>query len=351
MTDFGSDSLTLASFVVSVYVLGFAAGPLLLAPLSEIYGRVPIYHIGNVGFVAFNVGCALAPSLNALIVFRFFSGTFGSAPLTNGGGTIADMVEQSKRGAAMAAFTVGPLLGPIIGPVAGGFLADAEGWRWTFWLLAITGGAIALAMLLFMRETFAPVLLARKAARRRKETGNALLRSRLDIGLSPEDYFKRGIVRPLKIFVRSPVVAVMAFYMAVVYAYLYLLFTTFTDVFENTYGFSTSTVGLSYLGLGVGSFLGLVIFSATSDKYVKRKAAVAEKAGGDGKGGAGMIPEHRLLHLPVGAILLPIGLFIYGWTAEYRIHWIVPIIGTAIIGVGNLMVFMGLQLYLVDAFT
>ena len=106
MAEFKSDSLELASFVVSVYVLGYAAGPLLLAPLSEIYGRVPLYHVGNLGFVAFTIGCALAPSLPSLIVFRFLCGTFGSAPLTNGGGTIADMIEQSKRGGAMSAFTI-----------------------------------------------------------------------------------------------------------------------------------------------------------------------------------------------------------------------------------------------------
>lgn len=190
--------------------------------------------------------------------------------------------------------------------------------------------------------------LERKTARLRKETGNELLHSRLDVGLSPGDYFRRGIVRPIKMFVYSPIVPIMAFYMSIVYAYLYLLFTTFTDVFERTYGFTTSTVGLSYLGLGVGSFVGLIIFSLTSDRYVRSKAAADEKAGIKA---AGMKPEHRLLHLPLGAILLPVGLFIYGWTAEYKIHWIVPIIGTGIVGIGNLMVFMGVQLYLVDAFT
>ena len=349
MAEFGSDSLELASFIVSVYVLGYAAGPLLLAPLSEIYGRVPIYHAGNLGFVAFTIGCALAPSLPALIVFRFLCGTFGSAPLTNGGGTIADMVEQTKRGGAMSAFTIGPLLGPIIGPIAGGFLAGAKGWRWTFWLLVIVGGTLGVSMLFLMQESFAPVILERKAARLRKETGNELLRSKLDVGLSAGDYFKRGIVRPIKMFVRSPIVAILAFYMAVIYSYLYLLFTTFTDVFQRTYGFSTSIVGLSYLGLGVGSFAGLMLFSTTTDRYVRRKAAEAEAA--TGRKATGMKPEHRLPLLPLGAVLLPVGLFLYGWTAEYRVHLIVPIIGTAIVGVGNLIFFMAIQLYLVDAFT
>jgi MFS family permease len=97
--------------VVSVYVLGFAVGPLAFAPLSELYGRIPVYHACNVCFVAFTIACALATNLNMLIAFRFLAGVFGSAPLTNGGGSIADLVEQAKRGKAMSGFAMGPIVG------------------------------------------------------------------------------------------------------------------------------------------------------------------------------------------------------------------------------------------------
>ncbi|KAL1876179.1 hypothetical protein VTK73DRAFT_9617 [Phialemonium thermophilum] len=342
MREFHSSSPELAAFVVSVYVLGFAAGPMLIAPLSELYGRNVVYHSCNVGFIAFLVGSALAPSLDALIVFRFFSGIFGSCPLTNGGGSIADMIVQEKRGAAMAAFSVGPLLGPIIGPVAGGFLADAKGWRWVFWLMVILASTLALVFFLFARETFAPVLLQRKVARLRKETGNDLLRSKLDIGLSPADYFKRGIVRPFKMLAQSPLCCVYAFYVAIAYGYLYLMFTSITEVFMESYGFSESTVGLVFLGLGIGSMAGLVFFSITSDRTLKK---MAKKKDGV------MKPEYRLIPLPFGAILLPAGFFIYGWTAENHVHWIVPIIGHVIIGMGNILVFMSINMALVDTFS
>lgn len=186
---------------------------MLFAPLSEIYGRVILYHIANLGFVAFQVGCALAPTLNALIVFRFFAGVFGSVSITNGGGTIADMIVQERRGGAMAVFSIGPLLGPIIGPVAGGFLSDAKGWRWAFWLLVIVGGFLGILMIFTLKESYAPVILKRKAAKLRKETGNELLRSKLDAGLSPKDYFKRGIIRPFKMLFLSPIVAITSLYM------------------------------------------------------------------------------------------------------------------------------------------
>ena len=105
MEEFRSRSTELAAFVVSVYVLGFASGPLVMAPMSEIYGRAIVYHVCNFGYIAFVIGCALAPSLNALIVFRFLSGIFGSCPLTNGGGSIADMFTQENRAVAMVSIS------------------------------------------------------------------------------------------------------------------------------------------------------------------------------------------------------------------------------------------------------
>ncbi|KAI1314110.1 cycloheximide resistance protein [Xylaria venustula] len=352
LEEFNSTSPQIATFVVSVYLIGFAAGPVLLAPLSEIYGRVPVYHVCNVGFVAFSVACALAPTLNALIGFRFLAGLFGVAPVTNGGGTIADMVAQKHRGTVLSLYSIGPLLGPIIGPIAGGFLSYAKGWRWNFWLLAIISGFITIVMLVVMKESFGPVILNRKTERLRKETGNELLRSKLDIGLSPSDFFKRSAIRPVKMFIKSPVVCIMALYTALTYGYLYLQFTTMTEVFQGQYGFSTQLVGLSFLGLGVGSLLGVIIYSATSDKYISKKAAEADKLAEEtGTEKQGMKPEYRLPLLPVGAICIPIGLFIYGWPAQYKVHWIVPIIGTGFTGIGNILIFFSIQTYLVDAFT
>ncbi|KAI1419092.1 cycloheximide resistance protein [Xylaria sp. FL1777] len=352
LAEFHSTSPELATFVVSVYLLGFAAGPFLIAPLSEIYGRIPVYHICNIGFIAFSVACALAPNLNSLIAFRFIAGVFGVAPLTNGGGTIADMIPQKHRGTVLSVYSIGPLLGPVVGPIAGGFLSDAKGWRWNFWVLAIVTGFITFVMFFVMRESYAPVILKRKADKLRKETGNPLLRSKLDVGLSPGDFFKRSAVRPIKMFLFSPVISIMALYTLLTYGYLYLQFTTMTEVFQGQYGFSTEIVGLSFLGLGIGSLIGVFIYSSTSDKYIARKAAeadrIAEETGAEKQG---MKPEYRLPLLPVGSICIPIGLFIYGFTAQAKVHWIVPIIGTGFTGIGNILIFFSMQTYIVDAFT
>lgn len=112
LREFGSSSATLGSFVVSIYILGYALGPLLVAPMSEIYGRLPVYHVCNLMFVIWTLACAFAPDLGALLVFRFFQGAVGVCALTIGSGTISDLIPTEKRGKFMAFYSIGPLLGP-----------------------------------------------------------------------------------------------------------------------------------------------------------------------------------------------------------------------------------------------
>jgi len=137
MRDFHSDSETLASFVVSVYVLGYAFGPLVIAPMSELYGRLPVYHVNTFLFLVFNIACARSTSLSMLTVFRFFAGVAGSCPLTVGSGSIADTFKQEERGKVMSIWTFPILFGPSLGPVVGSYLSQAAGWQWDFYLLSI----------------------------------------------------------------------------------------------------------------------------------------------------------------------------------------------------------------------
>lgn len=339
MKEFRNTNETIGSLIVSIYILGYCIGPLIIAPLSELYGRLIIYHCNNAIFIIFTIACAVAPNIGSLCFFRFIAGCAGSCPLTIGGGSIADMFIQEKRGGAMAIFALGPLLGPVIGPVAGGYLAEAEGWRWVFWVITIAGGLLAISALILMRETHEPTLLARRAARLRKETDNPRLRSKLTSTKDRKTVFWMAIARPTKMLLFSPIVGFLSIYMAVVYGYLYLLFTTLTLVFEVQYGFSSGNVGLTFLGIGIGAMLGLVIFGLVSDRIVKRMSAKGE-----------MKPEYRLPPLIPGSFLIPIGLFWYGWSAEKHTHWIVPILGTMFVGLGLLATFMPINTYLVDAY-
>lgn len=245
----------------------------------------------------------------------------------------------------IAIFALGPVLGPVIGPVAGGYLVSGHGWRWVFWVLAIIGGFFTVMSLLFLRETYPTILLKRKTARLVKETGNTDLRSRDDAGESVQQLFVRSIVRPTKILIYSPIALVTSLYIGLVYGYQYLMFSTFTFVFEEQYGFPTQSAGLSFLGMGIGSLLGLFVIGIASDRIVKAKSQPSP-----GAPSGTMQPEYRLPPLIVGAFLIPAGLFMYGWSAQYGTHWIVPIVGTGFVGAGNVSVFMSIISYTVDAF-
>ncbi|KAH6672043.1 multidrug resistance protein [Halenospora varia] len=339
--EFHSNSTVLASLVVSVYVLGYAIGPLAVAPLSEMYGRVPLYNASNILFVIFTIACAVSSNLNMLIAFRFFAGAVGSTVITIGGGSFGDMFAPEERGSAIAIWSLGPLLGPVIGPVAGGFLVAAAGWRWVFWLITIVAGVLSIAMFLFLNETYPVILLEKKAARLRKETGNTNLRSALTMDIPPAELFKRTIFRPIRMLL-SPIVFLLSTYMAFVYGLLYLLFTTISGVFIGTYGFSQGISGLAFLGLGIGMMVGLVSFGLVSDKLMKKMTA---------KNGGKMKPEYRFPPMIPASFLIPIGLFLYGWTAKFGVQWVVPIIGTGFVGAGLIGAFMPISTYLIDAFT
>ncbi|KAF6806648.1 transporter C1529.01-like protein 3 [Colletotrichum sojae] len=342
MMEFHETSSMTATFVVSVYVLGFAFGPLIVAPLSEVYGRAPLYIYGNVLFTLFTVGTALAQNMPMLMAFRFLMGLAGSVPITIGSGSIADIMPVEQRGRAMSAWALGPLLGPCIGPVAGGYLIQAAGWRWVYWLVTILAGIFIPLSFFMLKETFGPVILERKTNKLRKETGNTSLRSALETEANIADKFKHATIRPLKLLFATPIVTLMALYVAITYGILYLLITTFSFVFKDHYGFDEGDVGLTFLPAGIGMMIGVVMFGALTDLIVKRNKAQ----------GNPHRPEIRLkpiLALPCG-IVLPVGLFLYGWTTEKGVHWIVPMLGVVIFSIGLMGVMTSVQNYLLDAY-
>jgi multidrug resistance protein len=190
---------------------------LVIAPLSELYGRNPIYHVSNLTFVVFTIACAVSSNLNMLIGFRFLAGTAGSTAITIGSASIADMFVAQERGAALAMWGVGGLLGPVVGPIVGGYLSASLGWRWTFWLINILAGTASIATLVVLKETYAPVILRHKARKLGKETGRTLRPKAVETDLSPTQFMVRSLVRPLRMLILSPIVLVMSLYMAVVY--------------------------------------------------------------------------------------------------------------------------------------
>lgn len=167
------------------------------------------------------------------------------------------------------------------------------------------------------------------------------LRSKLDTGIPSKEILKRAIVRPAKLLLLSPICVLLSIATAVVYGNLYLMLTTFPMVFETTYKFSVGISGLAYIGIGVGNVIGLLAFTFTSDRYLKQKVAKGEQ----------LRPEDRLPLMLLSGPVIAAGLFWYGWSAKAGIQWMMPIVGAGIVGAGNMLFFMPLMGYLVDAYT
>jgi predicted MFS family arabinose efflux permease len=176
---------------------------------------------------------------------------------------------------------------------------------------------------LVVRETYAPVLLQRKVDRLRRETGNDCLISALASKLGQKERIMRSLRRPLIMLFCSPSVFMFSLFIAVVFAYQFLLFVTIPRVFGDVYHFSMGEVGLSYLGIASGLLIGNALFGRISDRILLHKAKGEE-----------MKPEYRLPLMIPAAFFIPTCFFIYGWTTHYHVHWVVPILSTTLFGIG-----------------
>jgi MFS family permease len=307
-------------------------------------------------FFIFSIGCALAKNTAQLAIFRFLSGLGGGAPLAIGAGVLADMWEAKERGKAVAVFSAGPPIAPTLAPIIAGFICLRTTWRWVMWLLVFLTGFTFVLGIIFLNETFPPVILGRKAKQLRKETGNMELMTIFEASEEGEPMWhkiSKNLIRPAKLLTMNIIVFVLSLYMALVYGniycwfklhlllgYIYLIFTTFPVLFGTIYGENIGIIGLNYIGLGFGAFLGLGSTIIANNVYQRLS---------DANGGKGL-PEYRLPTLFITAWFLPISLFWYGWSAEARIHWIMPAIGPLWFGIGVVSIFVAVQNYLVDGF-
>ncbi|KAK4032639.1 hypothetical protein C8A01DRAFT_50606 [Parachaetomium inaequale] len=343
--EFGNTNQVVGAMTVSVYLLGYVIGPLFLAPLSELYGRRPVLCVANVFFCLWLIGCALAPSIESLIVFRFFSGIGGSGCLTLGAGVIADVFRVEQRGFAMGMYTLGPLIGPTVGPVLGSWLSQTIGWRWDFWIVFIVSVMVIGLFEFLNTETNPRILIKRKVQRLQQELNRPDLRSCYDAPgaaqQSPTRVLLNGLIRPTKMLFLSPTVFFISLYLAFCYGTLYLLFTTIPLVFQQTYGWSVGITGLVYISLGLGNVSGWAVITYTSDRGVVKRTRA---------NGGVFEPEMRLPLSIYFSFLLPVTFFWYGWSTYYRTHWIVPVLGLFPFSFGIIGLFLPLMTYLVDCY-
>ncbi|KAI1082714.1 MFS general substrate transporter [Whalleya microplaca] len=335
------------NLVLSIFLLAYAIGPLLFGPLSELYGRVLILQLANVIYLAFNLGCGLARTKTQLLTLRFLSGLGASAPLAVGGGVLTDLFAPEHRGRAMAVYSLTPLLGPAIGPIAGAFITERATWRWSFWATALLDAGVLGAGLVVLRETCAPVILGWRRARLVQETGNEDLHTPYD-AVHHDDRasaLRGAMARPFRMLGTQALVQYLAVYMMYLYGLLYLILTSLPVLWTSPpptgYGESVGVGGLNYISLGVGFLLGAQTCAPLQDRIY---AALKARYGGPGR------PEYRTPMMVPGAVLVPVGLLVYGWCAEYKTHWIGPNIGAMLLGAGCIIGFQCLQGFLVDSY-
>ncbi|KAL6232809.1 major facilitator superfamily domain-containing protein [Aspergillus navahoensis] len=335
-------SQEVATLGISLYVLGFAFGPLIWAPLSELYGRRKIFFFTFMAATAFSAGAAGAGSISALLVLRFLTGSIGSAPLSNGPAILADMFEKPERGLAMCIWSGAPFLGPAIGPIIGGFLGQAEGWQWLHGLMAIFTGVIWIIASLLIPETYAPYILRKRAENLSELTGKTYV-STLDSDKPPSSaahQLKIALTRPWLLLFMEPIVLITSIYISIIYGTMYMCFAAFPIVFQDGRGWNQGVGGLAFVGVVIGVLLAILSFVFEDKRY----ARIAHRRG------APMEPEDRLPPAMLGSLLIPIGLFWFAWTTFPSVHWIVPIIGTVPFAWGLVLAFMALLNYLLDSY-
>lgn len=327
---------------VSLFVLGFAIGPLLWAPASEFIGRRNVFLLSGATMTAFIAGAAGAKNIQTLIILRFFAGSFGSAPMAVSGGVIADTFPALSRGLAGGLFCTAPFLGPTLGPIIGGFLGESAGWQWVEGLLAALSGVLTILTFFFLPETNPSILLRTRAAKLQTITGRVYYSKLDDKRTKPLQAFKGAVFLPWVFLFKEPIVFLLSLYMAIIYGILYLFFAAYPIVFQTIRGWSEGKSGLAFLGILIGILIAEAYTFPIFIRYKKKFLAAAP----------GLLPpEARLPDSFLGAIALPVGLFWFAWTSAPPTHWMSPIAAGVPFGFGMVSVFIPVFNYLIDTYT
>ncbi|KAG1846887.1 major facilitator superfamily domain-containing protein [Suillus subluteus] len=276
MEEFGI-SQEVGTLTISLFVCGYCVGPLIWGPLSEQYGRRPIFIISFFIYMCFQIGCALSQNITSILIFRFLGGTFAAAPLANSGALISDIWDARGRGTALAVFTVAPFAGPGIGPVVAGYLVVAGvSWHWLFWILTIfasPAGVCWLQIVFTIPETYSPVLLAKKAKEIRKRTGDERYHAAIESqNMTLSQRMETILARPFKVLFREPMLIAITLYMSFVYGCIYLLFEAYPVVFTKGHNLNAGVSGLMFLPLPIGGFIAVATYILFFNPSYERKA-------------------------------------------------------------------------------
>ncbi|KAL2857218.1 major facilitator superfamily domain-containing protein [Aspergillus pseudoustus] len=333
-----------SAMALSIYLLATAFGPLIIGPLSEVYGRKPILHASNIWFLIWNLVCGFANSKEVLIASRFLAGFGASAIYALANGVLGDIWRPEQRGRSLGVYLLIPLLGAAVGPIIGGFMAGRTTWRWMFWSTSIFQAVMILISFTAFHETYAPSILQSRAKIIRRETGDAryyTVDERQHTNNLPLRVLARALIRPLRLLAFHPIIQISSIISGFGYGVLYIVLSTFSDLWTKHYGQSVEISGLHYIACAIGEILGSQICAKVMDRLYHRMTVRSERTHS---------PELRLPSIIPGTILAPLGLLFYGWTAQYRLHWAVVDLGIMVALLGMQIQDMPLTAYVMEAY-
>lgn len=335
----------LATLPLSMFVIGYGLGPMVLSPMSEnaIFGRTSIYVVTLFIFFILQIPTALANNIASLSVLRFLGGVFASPCLATGGASVGDVISLPYIPVGIASWAIAAVCGPSIGPLIGSVLTVKGGWRWTFWFMLIISGVSLLVLGLLLPESYSKTILYRKAKRLRAITGNPNIVSEGELEnrrMTKRELAIDTLWRPIEISIMEPVVLLINIYIALVYSVMYLWFEAFPIVFYQIHGFTLVEMGVAYVSIMVGILIGAAIYIP----IIYQKFTKVLLAGNE------ITPEVFLPSAIFGSVMMPVGIFIFAWTASPDLHWMGPIIGAAIFALGAFIIFQTLFNYLSMSF-
>ncbi|KAE8143153.1 major facilitator superfamily domain-containing protein [Aspergillus pseudotamarii] len=332
-----------ASLGVTLYVLGFAAGPTIWAPASELIGRRWPLSVGLFGCGIFSIACATAKDVQTIMLSRFFAGLFAASPISIVPAVFADLFNNAQRGIIMSIFCMAVFIGPFAAPFVGGFIAMSSlGWRWTMYISAIMVFLGFVLVLLFLDESYPPVILVRKASELRRQTHNWGIHAKQDeVEVDFKELIRNNFTRPITMLFTEPILLLISLYIAFIYGLMYALLGAYPVVFQGVYGMNMGVGGLAFVGLILGELLGGCYVLFLQGAYKRKLAANGDKP----------IPEWRLSPAILGAVLFTGGMFWFGWTGyTSSIHWMAPMASGVLTGAGIFLIFLQCFNYIVDCY-
>ncbi|KAF4121509.1 Sugar (and other) transporter [Geosmithia morbida] len=340
MAEFGT-SQTVTTLGMTTYLLGLATGCLVLAPMSELFGRRIVYLVCLAAWLLLVIPGAVAQNFVTILVTRYFCAFFGSVMLANGPGSVVDLSHPDYLAFTLSMWSIAPMNAPSTGGIIGGFVYQYLGWRWSAWIILISG-AVAFGTMLTCKETYAPTILRRKAARLRHETGDSRWWCQYDQRVSTWNLLKTNLSRPLVLAIKEPILWFLNIWMSLVYGVLYLCFVAYPIVFSQHRGWSPGISGLAFVGIGVGTLLAIF-----SEPLCRRLINGQPRDPLTGK----PPPEAQALVLAIGSILTPVGQLVFSWTClPTSIHWAIPIAFGVPFSLGNTLIFIYGSNYLAGAY-